>query len=244
MKNILNKKLRFSIRIRVITLMIIGLLVLLSVFAIVVIVARIRSDQARDHESNKNGSDRYIQYGIGNHIYQLIFNGIPYPVVHNEPNQEDEGNDPESPTDTEDTPSGISSEQKRLIDVGTPGSGVTATTDMSRFPGYDFGFVFSGFSALVNKNYKMPLNGSYTTLTFDVAFVRREETYGYSPLNLQLFDSDTGVMLWEGDCEPEKFITGVTVDITGVRTLEWVLCGGVSVSFKAFVGYVLNPLVW
>ena len=241
MKKMLTKKFTFSFTVTVQSLSIIALLIMLAA-ALIIMISVSAYRQRQEHTDKSNSSGINNQYIAGSFMYPMIYNSIPYPDNSSGSDQTDDVSEMPPETGTDQGSDNSIEEKKRLVDVGRADYGMTPTTDMSQFPGYDFGVMLSGFNKVYRRRSKMSLSKEFSTLGFDVTIIHHENDANLSPLNLRLFDSDTGIMLWEGTCDEKDFLTGITVDITGVKTLEWAFIGGSITSSS--VGYILNPFVW
>ena len=237
MKKLLDKKISVSIK----SILVILLVIALSVTAIGAESRQIQATLSPDISISFNGARQNLRDANGNAVYPVVYEGTTYLPIRAVAELTGFGVNWDGSTRTVNLTNRTDADRVRLTDIATTNYGVSATTDMARFPDYDFGFRLTGFNFAYRVNSNMPFNGRYSTLTFDVAMVRLSETGNFNPLNIDLLNADTNTVLWSGRCEPGEIISGVSVDISGVETLRWSFNGGGMQGQQ--IGYILNPYV-
>jgi len=236
MKAMLNTKVSIK------SFLIIVLIATMLIIATGAVSQRIQATLSPDIAITLNGVVQNLRDGNGNPVYPIIYNGVTYLPVRAVSDITGMDVRWDSANRTVRLTNRVVGNAVRLTEVGTANYGVTVTNDMRQFPGYNFGFQLTGFNFAHTVRSEMPLQGRYTTLTFDVAMVSLvEDPNRFDPLRLRLLNAETAALIWEGLCEPGQILKDVEVSILGVRTLRWVFSGGAMANQA--VGYILDPIV-
>jgi len=253
MKNLLNKQLSVK------SLLIIIMVTFLSITALAAANKQIQATLASDITIKYEGVVREMSDANGKTVYPLSYEYTTYLPIRAISDMLGINVVWDGDTQTVLLSNRVPGDEERLIDVATSSNTkkVVPTTDTSNFPdlcdaqgnilrAYDFALRFSGFHIGNTLDSNMALDKGFSSLSFDIVYaVSGGPLYTSAPVTVQLFNADTGFMLWECVLDVEEFKTNVTVDIKGAETLRWTVNGG---SIPGLVGtdniiYILEPYV-